>query len=372
MDNRKVVVVLFGGRSGEHEVSIRSASSVIREADKAKYRIVPILISKEGRWTNPAESLRALSIEAVGSLGDDAHLLPDSVFRLGPEAGLRSIVASDGAVPIPIDVIFPLIHGTYGEDGTIQGLFDLADVPYVGCGVLASANGMDKVFMKRLFSEAGLPICRYRWLTRGEWESDCEKVISRIEELGYPCFVKPANLGSSVGVSRANDRRELIAAIEFAATFDAKVIIEECLEMREIECAVLGNDDAKASLLGEYVVKDNSKRFLDYTEKYGATGNNEFVVPAAVDEEVSSEIRKMAIAAFKSIDGSGIARVDFFLLDDGRVYVNEINTMPGLTDASGYPKMWAASGIPISALIDALIELGVERHTERSRNKTSR
>lgn len=371
MENRKVLVVLFGGKSGEHEVSIRSASCVIREADKSKYRVIPIAVSKEGRWQSPAHSLTLLSREAIDSLGPDADALSADAYTLGPDSGTRSLVCSNGNLPIAIDVVFPVIHGTHGEDGTLQGLLDLADVPYVGCGVLASANGMDKVFMKRLFTEADLPICRYRWITRSDWETDMDREIGRIEELGYPCFVKPANLGSSVGVSRAKDREELIAAVEFAANYDHKVIIEECLEMREIECAVLGNDDVKASLPGEYVVKDETKRFLDYTEKYGSTGNNEFVVPAHIDEETALSIQEMAVRAFRAIDATGLARVDFFLLGDGRLYVNEINTMPGLTDASGYPKMWQASELPMRTLIDALVELAFSRHEERGKNKTS-
>jgi len=370
MDNRKVIAVVFGGRSGEHEVSIRSASSVVREANKSKFRIVPIAISKAGKWETPGDSAMMLTSDARDSLGRDLFDLPKERFGILPDAGIGGLVSDDGTV-LAIDAIFPVIHGTFGEDGTIQGLFDLADIPYVGCGVLASSTGMDKVFMKRLFVENGLPICRYRWFLRHDWEDSRERVVTKIEELGYPCFVKPANLGSSVGVSRANNREELLGAIEFAAVYDRKIIVEECLDMREIECAVLGNDDVRASLLGEYVVKDAAKKFLDYTEKYGGTGNNEFVVPAHLDDEVSKQIRDMAVIAFKAIDGSGLARVDFFYLPDGSVMINEINTMPGLTDASGYPKMWEASGLDMSALVDVLIELGVQRYADRSRNKTT-
>jgi D-alanine-D-alanine ligase len=370
MDNRKTIAVIFGGRSGEHEVSIRSASSVIREADKSKYRIIPIAVSKSGKWESPADSVMTLTTEARDSMGRDFFDLPKTRFGVLPDAGVNGLVSEDGTV-LEVDAIFPVIHGTFGEDGTIQGLFDLADIPYVGCGVLASSTGMDKVFMKRLFAECGLPICDYRWFLRHEWEQKREVVLERIEELGYPCFVKPANLGSSVGVSRANNRDELIDAVENAAMYDRKIIVEECLEMREIECAVLGNEEVRASLLGEYIVKDSAKKFLDYTEKYGGTGNNEFVVPAKLDEETSKMIREMAIVAFTAIDGSGLARVDFFYLADGSVLINEINTMPGLTDASGYPKMWEASGIEMSSLVDNLIELGIQRHSDRARNKTT-
>lgn len=371
MDTRKIVAVIFGGRSGEHEVSLRSASSVVREADKAKYRIIPIAISKDGKWLSPAESAGLLTAEARISLGSDSDALSTERFTLSADSGLGAFISSDGAETLRFDVAFPVIHGTHGEDGTIQGLFELADVPYVGCGVLSSSSGMDKVFMKRLFSEAGLPICSYRWFLRNEWNSSKSDVISRVEELGYPCFVKPANLGSSVGVSRADDRASLEKAVEMAAQFDRKIIVEECLEMREIECAVLGNDYVEPSLLGEYIVKDESKKFLDYTEKYGATGNNEFVVPADLPVEVASTMRTMAVDAFKAVDGSGLARVDFFLVGEDRILVNEINTMPGLTDASGYPKMWATTGLPLRELIDKLIGLAFDRHADRKQNKTS-
>jgi D-alanine-D-alanine ligase len=232
---------------------------------------------------------------------------------------------------------------------------------------------MDKAFMKILFRDAGLPICRYVWFLRSEWETDDEATVTQIEQkLGYPCFVKPANLGSSVGVSKATDEISLREAITLAALYDRKIIVEECLEMREIECAVLGNDDPRASLPGEYIIRDESKKFLDYTEKYSGTGNNEFVVPAPVSDELAKKIQQMAITAFKAIDGSGFARVDFFLRkDNGALLVNEINTIPGLTDASGFPKMWAGSGLEFSQVIDALVALAIERHEDKSRNKTS-
>jgi len=270
--------------------------------------------------------------------------------------------------------VLPVLHGTFGEDGTIQGLLEMAGVPYVGCGVLASACGMDKVIMKSLFVEAGLPICNYTWFLRSEWEANRASVVDMVERaIAYPCFVKPANLGSSVGISRATDSASLEAAIDLAAEYDRRIIVEEGLKMREIECAILGNDEPMASLPGEYVIKDKTKAFLDYTEKYTGTGNNEFVVPAPVSEELSNNIRQMAVAAFKAIDGSGLARVDFFLrTDTGALLVNEINTMPGLTDASGYPKMWAGTGVSFSELLDRLIALAVERHQDRARNRTSK
>ena len=271
-------------------------------------------------------------------------------------------------------MIFPVLHGTYGEDGTIQGLLEMADIPYVGCGVLASACGMDKAVMKTLFKDAGLPVCKYLWFLRRDWDANPATVIAQVgRTMGYPCFVKPANLGSSVGVSRASDDDSLRAAIDLAAQYDRKIIVEEGLEMREIECAVLGNDDPKASLPGEYLIRDQEKAFLDYTEKYSGTGNNEFVVPAPVSAELARKIQQMAVTAFKAIDGSGLARVDFFLRNDtGELLINEINTMPGLTDASGFPKMWAGTGMEFPDVIDALIKAAIERHEDKSRNKTSR
>jgi D-alanine-D-alanine ligase len=249
----------------------------------------------------------------------------------------------------------------------------MADIPYIGCGVLASACGMDKVVMKTLFRDAGLPMCRYVWFLRGEWERERDTVIEQIQsKLGFPCFVKPANLGSSVGVSKAVDTESLAEAISLAARYDRKIIVEEGLDMREIECAVIGNDDPRASLPGEYIIRDESKKFLDYTEKYSGTGNNEFVVPAPISDDLSKIIQTMAVNAFKAVDGSGLARVDFFLVNQtGSLLVNEINTLPGLTDASGFPKMWAGTGMNFSQVIDNLINLALERHADKSRNITS-
>lgn len=369
--------VIFGGRSGEHEISIRSARTVIEKIDKNKYEVVPIAISNDGNWLNPVESLGLLPSETqnllIGEIGEfprnNVALLGDTRYK-----GLTKLDAEIGEDRVKkLDVVFPVLHGTFGEDGTIQGLFEMADIPYVGCGVLASSCGMDKVFMKILFRDAGLPICKYVWFLRSEWEKNSDRAIKQIEnQLGYPCFVKPANLGSSVGVSKATDEFSLREAIELAAEYDRKIIVEECLNMREIECAVLGNEDPRASLPGEYLISDDSKKFLDYTEKYAGTGNNEFVVPAPISEELTKKIQQMAITAFRAIDGSGLARVDFFLRSDtGALLINEINTLPGLTDASGFPKMWAGSGLEFSQVIDALVTLAIERHSDKSRNKTS-
>jgi D-alanine-D-alanine ligase len=374
MTKKLRIGVIFGGRSGEHEVSVRSARAVIDAIDTTKYEVVPIAITKEGNWLAPASA---------------AELLPKSSQRLLPARTLRGkkedvMIAGDpsrsglmrlnqdGGAAEQIDVVFPVLHGTYGEDGTLQGLLEMAALRFVGCGTLASACGMDKVTMKALFRNAGLPICDYEWFLRTQWDSDPEKISRRIvRSIGFPAFVKPANLGSSVGISKATDKASLERAIDLAARYDRKIIVEAAVEGREIECAVMGNDEPQASLPGEYVIHDEAARFLDYTEKYAGTGNVEFVVPAPIPKATVKKIQKMAIQAFQAIDGSGLSRVDFFLRPDGSLLLNEINTLPGLTDVSGFPKMWAASGIPFPRVIDQLIEYAIERHRERGRNETS-
>jgi len=366
--------IIFGGRSGEHEISIRSAAAVIQNIDPERYSVIPLAISPEGRWLAPSESAQLLPEKSRAFIGDEMMGLSRPVALLGDTSFRGLTDLSDSKGHSPMDVVFPVLHGTYGEDGTIQGLLEMADIPYIGCGVLASSCGMDKVVMKKLFADAGLPICKYLWFLRSDWESNSNAIVKGIaSELGYPCFVKPANLGSSVGVSRADDEAGLRNAIDASAQFDRKIIVEESLEMREIECAVLGNDKPKASLPGEYIIHDDSKKFLDFTEKYSGTGNNEFVVPAPISDELSAKIRDLAVKAFSAIDGSGLARVDFFLRrDNGMLLVNEINTMPGLTDASGFPKMWDGTGKSFPKVIDELVELAFERHKDRSRNRTSR
>ena len=374
MTKKLRIGVIFGGRSGEHEVSVRSARAVIDAIDTTKYEVVPIAITKEGNWLAPAAA---------------AELLPKSSQRLLPARTLQGkkedvMIAGDpsrsglmrlnqnGGAAEHIDVMFPVLHGTYGEDGTLQGLLEMAALPFVGCGTLASACGMDKVTMKALFRNAGLPICDYEWFLRTQWDSDPEKISRRIvRSIGFPAFVKPANLGSSVGISKATDQASLARAINLAARYDRKIIVEAAVEGREIECAVMGNDEPQASLPGEYVIHDEAARFLDYTEKYSGTGNVEFVVPARIPKATVKKIQQMAIQAFQAIDGSGLSRVDFFLRPDGSLLLNEINTLPGLTDVSGFPKMWAASGIPFPRVIDQLIEYAIERHRERGRNETS-
>ena len=375
------VGVIFGGRSGEREVSVRSAASVIEAIDRKKYDVLPIAISGEGKWLSPPEASELLpantqsllplissrpadqATEAVAILGDPSH------------TGLLSFDRNGGALTSErLDVVFPVLHGPFGEDGTIQGLLEMANIPYVGCGVLASACGMDKVAMKLLFLQAGLPMCRYVWFLRSHWQSDRAKVTKTImRQLGLPCFVKPANLGSSVGISRADDKKSLERAVELAAQYDRKIVVEEAVDAREIECAVIGNNEPRASLPGEYVVHDEAARFLNYDEKYTKTGHVDFVVPAPVSKALATKIQRLAIRAFQSIDGAGLARVDFFFKRDSKeLLINELNTMPGLTEVSGYPKMWAASGLSYTKMIDVLIELALERHREKSLNKTSR
>lgn len=371
------VGVIFGGRSGEHEISLKSARAVIEAMDTDKYLVVPIAINKEGKWLGPADAIKLLPEEVTRRVpssireaaGDEVAIIGDptrhGLVTLDDETGRQP--------PQPLDVVFPVLHGTYGEDGTIQGLLEMAGVAYVGCGVLASSCGMDKVAMKALFRDAGLPMCAYTWLLRSEWEREPAPLLRRIaRQLGFPCFVKPANLGSSVGISKAVDRSSLEEAINLAARYDRKIVVEEGVDAREIECAVLGNDYPEASLPGEYVVHDEAARFLDYTEKYSATGHVEFVVPAPISKSLTARIRRMAITAFKAVDGAGFARVDFFLRrDTGELLINELNTIPGLTNVSGYPKMWQATGLPFPQVIDRLIELALERHSEKLRNETS-
>lgn len=375
MGTKLRVGLIFGGRSGEHEISIRSAAAVIEAIDRKKFEVIPIAITKEGKWLAPAAA------SALLSAGTQSHLATDLVTNSSKDVailgdpshqGLTNLTSADGdSASQKLDVVFPVLHGPYGEDGTLQGLLEMADIPYVGCGVVASACGMDKVAMKMLFAQAGLPLCKYLWFLRSEWQSEQAKVLRRVgREIGFPCFVKPANLGSSVGISKATDKESLIKAIDLAAEYDRKVIVEELVNARELECAVLGNDQPEASLPGEYVVYDEAARFLDYTEKYASTGHVQFVVPAPISKPLSAKIRRLAIKAFQAVDGAGLARVDFFLTrDTNELLVNELNTLPGLTEVSGYPKMWAASGLTFPRVLERLIDLAFERHQDKLRTK---
>ena len=377
MPKKLRVGVIFGGRSGEHEVSVRSARAIIEAIDQKKFEVVPIAIGKDGKWLGPSQSTQLLPTAVHRLLrskpGDD----PGDVALLGDPShkGLISLrPQASSAVAEKLDVVFPALHGPFGEDGTLQGLLEMADIPYVGCGVLASSCGMDKVTMKSLFVQAGLPICKHIWFLRSQWRSNPEKILRNVKgNLGLPCFVKPANLGSSVGVSRATDRKTLSEAIDLAAEYDRKIIVEEEVVGREIECAILGNDEPQASLPGEYVIYEESARFLDYTEKYASTGRVSFVVPAPLSKTITSRIQRMAIQAFQAVDGAGLARVDFFLQQKGgELVINDLNTLPGLTEVSGYPKMWEASGLSFTQLLEKLIELAFERHREKALTKTTR
>jgi len=361
------VGVIFGGRSGEHEVSLRSAESVINALDRDKYEIVPIAITQQGKWLASSEATNLLPSAVIESA--DQHV---AIFGDPTEKGLARFTGQGKADERDkIDVIFPVLHGTYGEDGTIQGLLEMADVPYVGCGVLGSAAGMDKVVMKRLFREAGLPIVEFTSFLRTQWEADPLLVELRVAEaIGFPCFVKPANLGSSVGISKATDTKGLNEAIRLAAQYDRKIVVERGVDAREIEVSVLGNDEPVASLPGEIIPQ--SAEFYDYKAKYIDANGARLIIPAELDAEQTAEIQRLAVEAFQAIDASGLGRVDFFLeRGTGRLLVNEINTMPGFTSISMYPKLWEASGIGYGELIDRLIELAFERHREKSRNVTS-
>jgi D-alanine-D-alanine ligase len=376
MTRKLCVGVIFGGRSSEHEISLRSARAVIEGIDSNKYDVVPIAITKEGKWLGAGEAVKLLpeaSTRKVSNrvLNDSSHDV--AIIGDPSQSGLVALERLSKHPRQRLDVVFPVLHGPFGEDGTIQGLLEMSGIPYVGCGVLASSCGMDKVAMKSLFRDAGLPNCKYDWFLRNEWESAPAAINRRIKrEIGFPCFVKPANLGSSVGISKATDIKSLETAISLAARYDRKLIVEEGLDAREIECAVLGNDDLEASLPGEYVVFDEAAKFLDYTEKYSSTGHVDFVVPAPVSKATIKKIQDMAKRAFKAIDGAGLARVDFFLRrDTNELLINELNTMPGLTDVSGYPKMWEASGRPFQEILDQLITLAFERHQDKLRNQTS-
>jgi D-alanine-D-alanine ligase len=382
------VGVLFGGRSGEHEISLLSAASVLAALNKDKYEVVPIGITKEGRWLSQALAERLLKGEQLPeeSGRSPATASSTAILAKGESVIVPPIPNSESIVPlererrdaeqgISVDIIFPVLHGTFGEDGTIQGLFELADIPYVGAGVLGSAAGMDKSIMKNLFVAAGLPIVKHVTLLRPQWEENPRKVVREVErELKYPVFVKPANLGSSVGISKAHDRKELGSAIETAAIYDRKIVVEQGVggkkhKARELECSVLGNDKPEASIAGEIVP---SAEFYDYNAKYHDEGSR-LIVPAKITKKQMQELQEMAIAAFQAVDCCGLARVDF-LMDpkSGKIYLNEINTMPGFTSISMYPKLWAASGIEYPELIDRLIQFGLERYREKKKSRYSR
>jgi len=353
------VGVIYGGRSGEHEVSVVSAASIFKHLDRNRFQPVPIRIDKDGRWVLGAKEPTAIS---AGDVQDN-----------GPVGALQ-VTEPTAAIGGGIDVVFPVLHGPYGEDGTVQGLLELANVPYVGAGVLGSALGMDKAISKTVFAAHGLPIVPYLTVTAPEWKSAAQEVTARVAaDLRYPVFVKPANLGSSVGISRATFDGELHDAIRTAFEYDRKIVIEAGVpNAREIECAVLGNDQPEASLPGEIVVT-HSDGFYSYEAKYldpnGATPK----IPADLAPEMIARVRKLSVEAFRALDLAGMARVDFFLDDrNGALYLNEVNTIPGFTAISMYPKMWEATGVPYSELITRLLTLAIERHEQKQQLRTSR
>jgi D-alanine-D-alanine ligase len=355
------VGVLFGGRSGEHEVSLVSAASVIAALDPAKYEVVPIGISREGRWHVGSRPRGPLS----EVLRKGQTVIP-SADPSGPKFFARNGWGGSNRARA-VDVIFPVLHGTFGEDGTIQGLLELAGIPYVGAGVLGSAAGMDKDVMKRLFRDAGLPVVDWVMVLRSEWKQSPARLRKLIEtELGYPLFVKPANLGSSVGISKVRGRAELARALDLAAAYDRKVIVEKGLDAREIECSVLGNEKPEASVPGEIIPVNE---FYDYEAKYVKEGS-ELIIPGKLSRAQTRCVKDLALRAFRAVDCAGMARVDF-LLDrpSGKLFVNEVNTIPGFTPISMYPKMWEASGLPYPALLDRLIELALERHREKEQTR---
>jgi D-alanine-D-alanine ligase len=369
--------VLFGGRSGEHEVSLTSAASVIRALDPAKYEVVPVGITRQGRWRVGSGAFALLPEAARDDAAqwtaplqivlEEGRAVTPSVDPTSPK--LLPLAKSSRALHTrpEVDVIFPVLHGTFGEDGTIQGLLELADVPYVGAGVLASSAGMDKDVMKRLFRDAGLPVVPWELVLRRDWEQDPAGVRKRIEKrLRYPLFVKPANLGSSVGISKVRKPLGLQAAMDLAAQYDRKILVEKAVDARELECAVLGNDSPEASIPGEIIPVNE---FYDYEAKYIKEGS-EIVIPARLSARQSKRVQELAVRAFKAIDCAGMGRVDF-LLDrkSGKILVLEINTIPGFTPISMYPKLWEASGVSYSELLDRLIDLALERHRDKARTR---
>jgi D-alanine-D-alanine ligase len=392
------VGILFGGKSGEHEISLLSAASVSKAIDQNKFEVVPIGITKEGRWVTSADAERLLhgtpgeGARATLRAGDpqatpgaavlhngEAVIVPPEPQKSG--AATMTPFQSDGLTrrasdrAINVDVIFPVLHGTFGEDGTIQGLLELAEIAYVGAGVLGSAAGMDKDVMKSLFRAAGLPIVKHVSFLRGQWKAAPKKIKKLVEsKLKYPVFVKPANLGSSVGISKAHEANELGPAIDEAAKFDRKIVVEEGVggkknKAREIECAVLGNDQPEASVPGEIVP---GAEFYDYSAKYLDEGS-QLIIPAKLSQAETRKVQRLAVAAFRAVDCAGLARVDFLMDPKTRkIYLNEINTMPGFTSISMYPKLWAATGVPYPELIERLIKLGMERHQEKKENQYSR
>lgn len=370
MSDKIRVGLIYGGKSGEHEVSLQTALAVIRAFALDKYDVYPFYITKQGEWRSgpmlagPVESVSALTFSDTSDRDREFALAP---FFKSTQNKITSSLsnAEEASSSAALDVVFPLLHGTNGEDGTIQGLLEIANIPYVGTGVLASSVGMDKVMMKKVFAQEGLPQCLFRHCTKAQWDKDNTDFLMDIEiSIGYPCFVKPANLGSSVGINKAMNREELISAINHAFRYDRKVIVEEFINAREVEVAVLGNDEPQASVVGEIV---SSNDFYDYKAKY-LDGKSSMIIPADIPAELSGQLRELAVCAFQAIDGSGLSRVDFFLRkEDNTIFINEINTMPGFTPFSMYPLLWQESGKSYRELLDELIRLALQRHESKQK-----
>ncbi|MGM0713119.1 D-alanine--D-alanine ligase [Brevibacillus parabrevis] len=353
MENDKIRLgIIYGGKSSEHEVSLRTALSIMKAVDANKYEVTPIYVQLDGTWVKGDAFAGQVpqNIDTLRLASGDPAKKSDSLFDIAEQ----------------VDVIFPVVHGPNGEDGTIQGLLELVNLPYVGTGVMASAVGMDKWMMKTVFAQAGLPQVKYVGFLRSQWEKGPEEVAETIErELGYPCFVKPANMGSSVGISKAKNRAELVTAINLAARFDRRLIVEEFVSVRELEIGVLGNEELVTSVVGEIIA---AKEFYDYEAKYKGAGT-ELSIPAVVPAHVAEGISDIAKKAFQALDGSGLSRVDFFWDEkNDQLYINEVNTMPGFTPFSMYPMLFQAAGVGYSELIDRLVQLAIERHADKQRN----
>jgi D-alanine-D-alanine ligase len=357
------VGVIFGGRSGEHDVSLVSAKAIIDGLDPLRYEVVPIGITRDGAWLRPADAREALE-NGLQNLTNSQRAM------LMPEPGHGGLVALNTGLAIDaLDVVFPILHGPNGEDGTVQGLLELANIPYVGSGVLGSAVGMDKLAMKTAFAAWGFPQVQYQMIRKFDWQQQPQRILDiLLDRFELPVFVKPANLGSSVGISKVKDKSQLRAAIDLAARYDRRIIVEAGVPgVREIECAVLGNDEPLASVLAEVIP---GSEFYDYEDKY-VNNRTKVVMPLEIDEDLAHQIRGLAVKAFLALDLAGMARVDFFLDDKDNVYLNEVNTLPGFTPISMYPKLWEESGLPYGKLLDRLIELAIDRHAERSRLETA-
>ena len=366
MSEKVRVGILFGGRSCEHEVSVTSARSVLDAIDRTKYDVTMIGISKQGHWLLPGDAKAVLEAGIVA--GDD--LFPVTMDYLADGAIVPRHAAAESLGSRSLDVVFPLLHGPYGEDGTVQGLLELAGIAYVGSGVVGSAVGMDKEMAKRAFTAEGLAQCEYSVVRRADWRNCRTDIVQQLERtFAYPLFVKPSNLGSSVGITKVHSIGELAPAIDLAADYDSKIIVEVAVEnAHEVECAVLGNDDPKASTVGEIIP---GNEFYDYETKY-IDHNSQLVIPAAISDAAAVTVQQMAVRAFQAVGAMGLARVDFFVRrEDDAVIINEINTMPGFTPISMYPKLWAASGLSYTRLIDRLIELALERHAEKQQTRTA-